>query len=43
MIGTEDVNLYVIFPKVIKAFADLKKKKKKAQHESCKLSFTGGK
>jgi len=28
MIGTEDVNLYVIFPKVTKA-ADVKKKKKK--------------
>ena len=40
MIGTEDVNLYVIFPKVTKAFASLRKK---AQHESCKLSFTWGK
>ena len=40
MIGTEGVNLYVIFPKVTKAVADLKKKK--AQHEGCKLSFTGG-
>ena len=28
MIGTEGVNLYVIFPKVTKAVADLKKKKK---------------
>ena len=43
MIGIEDVNLYVIFPKVTKAVADVKKKKKSAQHESCKLSFTGGK
>ena len=27
MIGTEGVNLYVIFPKVTKAVADLEKKK----------------
>lgn len=39
MIGTEDVN-FCMLSKVTKAFADLKKK---AQHESCKLSFTGGK
>ena len=42
MIGIEDVNLYVIFPKVTKAVADVKKKKKKSTTWELQVKFYWG-